>query len=51
MSQTCTLGATGESFEVPAWTRIKQSFDKSRLDDVPAATTAALDASGIELPE
>ena len=50
MSQMCTLGATGESFEVPAWTRIKQSFDKSRLDDVPAATTAALDASGIELP-
>jgi hypothetical protein len=49
MSQQCTLSATGETMEVPAWTRIKQSFDDTALPDVPAAVTAAMEASGIEL--
>ena len=49
MAQQCTLSATGETFEVPAWTRIKQTFDKTALADVPAAVTAAMDKSGIIL--
>ena len=51
MAQQCTLSATGESFEVPAWTRIKQTFDDSALADVPAAVREAMEASGIVLKE
>ena len=49
MAQQCTLSATGETFTVPAWTRIKQSFDATALPDVPAAVTDAMNASGIVL--
>ncbi len=42
MSQVCTLTATGESLEVPAWTRIKQSFDRTSIADVPAAVKEAM---------
>jgi hypothetical protein len=49
MAQTCTLGATGEAHTIPAWTRIRQRFDRTALADVPATTQASLDASGIAL--
>lgn len=49
MSQCCTLNATGETLEVPAWTRIKQRFDDSALPNVPVAVKDAMDASGIQL--
>eukprot|EP01043_Picozoa_sp_COSAG02_P078886 COSAG02_NODE_17982_length_967_cov_2.102535_1_plen_67_part_10 len=42
MSQICTLSATGESLAVPAWTRIKQSFDQTAIDDVPSAVKEAM---------
>ena len=45
-----TLEATGESFEIPPWTRIRQKFDDTRLHDVSVATVAALEASSIKLP-
>ena len=51
MAQTCSMSATGESFEVPEWTRIKQSFDASALSDVPGAVKEAMGKSGIELKE
>jgi hypothetical protein len=49
MAQRCLLSATGETHEIPAWTRVKQKFDDSKLDDVPKAVEATLSNSGLKL--
>ena len=49
MAQLCSLGATGEIFEVPAWTRIQQRFDSTALDDVVTSVRDSLTGAGILL--
>jgi len=51
MAQTCTLGATGEAFEIPPWTRVKQRFDGAHIetDAVAAAVRQSLDDSKVKL--